>query len=604
MSLAAKLKLIFLSITIFLLAQEWFSNVLYAFLLASFGFFIFFIAKIFQPSLEEKKPGKTERKRHFLYCISTNTFLWLPLLFSFLFLRFVSIPDTIIPPENWHIQSVPNWQKNIYIKAKIRSIFKPGTYLADMEILRYKKHSKVSRYKKHSRNSQKNNQKNFNRRVSQGEKKNRIEPTIISVYLHVNDYYLLNGCHVWLKLTRNHLFKKIPKNSFGKYLQRQGAVTTLRISRKNIHRKNCRNLDLRGKFENALGKTLYYSGFSLYERGVALGLILGKSSYMQKNLKKSAAQLGILHLFAASGLHMGIFFFWFFWPLSKFFGKKSRLALSLPLLPCFIYMFFLGFPVSLLRAFIFLSFHALQSFIHRKITLHDLILNSAICIVLLQPDTFLSLGTFLSFGAVTGILYFYPVFQKYIKNIRIGLFKPLLQQVNITICASLFTLPIVLYAFHGYSYSSFLANMLLVPFVSILMPLLIGALTLGIVSGGAILFLSKIARIAVEMFISSTEWLAQFNLFVNYDDFFCIPFFANATLLFSLFYSKYYNHFKINLPQKKMILGGVSLVSIFFLSPFFGPIEKYRQKKLDDNITHKNGSIFHGPISKKNSKSY
>ena len=493
-------------------------------------------------------------------------FLWLPLLLFLFFVRLILIPQPIVPPEAWY--GSPNSShslkkvrgKKIYARGNITSVIRPGVYLAELEMLKPKRRGAKQRSLDSSLKKQK-----------------RKPPLLIPVYLQVNDYYLLSACRVWLTLRGKGLPQRLPQSSFGNYIKRKGALSILRLSRKDIYRKDCRRLDLRGKFQNLLGRILYKSGFSLHQRGVAMGLLLGRSGYMQFELKKKAVELGILHLFAASGLHMGIFYLCFYWPLSRWRGKKSKLALALPLFPCFAYMFFLGFPVSLLRAFTFLSFHALQSFIYRKVSTHDLLLNSALALLFLQPHNFLSLGTFLSFGAVSGILYFYSILWREMSRIKLRLCRPLLQQLTISVCAGLFTLPILLYAFGAYSYSSLVANVLLVPFIGILMPLLIGALFLAILSGGAFLFLMKIARQLTEYFIALTEWLSNFSFYISYESIFSLPFWVNLFLIFSLTILRHYAKEEKKSGRGLLFCRAGCLFCILLLSPFSGILEKYRK---------------------------
>ena len=288
---------------------------------------------------------------------------------------------------------------------------------------------------------------------------------------------------------------------------------------------------------------------------------------------------------------MGILYLWFFWPLSRIRGKKSKLALSLALLPCFVYMYLLGFPISLLRAFTFLGLHALQSFIHRKVSRHDLLLNSAICILFIQPQSFLSLGTMLSFGAVSGILYFYPILWEQLGKIKIPFITQMLQQSAISICANLFTIPLIIYAFGGYSYSSLLANIVLVPFVALLMPILFGGIAIGIASQGSLLIFTEFSRQATAYFILLTQWLANFNYYVNYNSLFCLPFLANSLLIVSLLGIAYYQKYKKD--KRHVLLFGNAVLCILLLSPITGILETKRlqldsQVRPTHNIKQKN----------------
>ena len=497
--------------------------------------------------------------------------LFLVLLLFLFLIRFSLIAEPIQLPDKWYASGKQGKQKKLYLRGTITEVLKPGAYLADLEILDFDKYKskKNNKYRFKKKNKEKQSDNN---KIKETTNKKKL---FIPVYIQINDYYLFNTCRLWLNLVGKSLPQRLAKNGFGDYLKKKGAVSLLRLSRKNIYRKDCRKLDLRGKFQNALGFILYKSGFNLYERGLALGLLLGRSSYMQKTLKQKAKELGILHLFAASGLHMGIFYLWVYWPLYRLRGKKSKIALALPLIPCFIYMFLLGFPISLIRSFSFLSFHALQSFLYRQISTKDLLLNSAICVLFLQPKSFISLATFLSFGAVSGILYFYNIIWKQLLAFRLGPAKIIFQQSTISIAASLFTTPLILFVFGAYSYSSLLANLLLVPFVGVLMPLLIAGILLALLSNGTFIFIIKFSRLLIEYFIFLTDWLAGFSLYINYNSLFCMPFFATILLIVSLLSLEYYWPKKIINKTKYKILLSIAFICLLVLSPLGGIIEKY-----------------------------
>ena len=374
MGLAVKIKLFFIIFAAFGLWQGFLAAPKIFLFFGGLSLLFFLLFAFFSPSPKQSKGdrdsgssshlsrGRTFPPRLWIYRLrsslvsdpAASLFLYLPILFFFFFVRLLLLPEVIIPPEGWYKSpnsllspnKVGEKPRKLYVRGSITSVLKPGVYLADLEILKVKR-------------------RGLKRETSLEAKQKSLKketPLFIPVYLKVNDYYLLSSCRIWLTLKGKALPQRLPQNSFGSFIKRKGAISILRLSRKDIYRKDCRRLDLRGRFQDMLGRTLYKSGFSLHQRGVAMGLLLGRSGYMQFDLKKKAVELGILHLFAASGLHMGIFYLCFYWPLSRLRGKKSKLALTLPLLPCFGYMFFLGFPVSLLRAFTFLSFHALQSF--------------------------------------------------------------------------------------------------------------------------------------------------------------------------------------------------------------------------------------------------
>ena len=538
---ASKIKLIFLLLVIFSLFQKFITPV---YILGIFSFISFFLYLSFR-----KKIG--------------NIYLFLPFLFLFLLLRlWENSPISTQEHNNWY------QERRIYVKAQIIDVLKAGRYLAKFQVMKFSPKKK-------------------NKKTSYTYKGKYI------VYLKIDDYYLWNGCELWLKLEDFSFPQKLPKNKFSKYLRDKGVSSIVKFKRKNVFRKTCQNMDFRGRFHSLLVKALYKAGFSLKESGVALGLLLGRSSYIPYELKKDTRELGILHLFAASGLHMGIFYLCFFAPLSLIWGRKSKLALIFPLLPCFFYMHILGFPISLLRAFTFLSLHALQSILYRKLNIHDLLLNTAIIVLFLNPKQLLGIGSLLSFGAVTGILYFYPIlwkeFSRLLKNFpfpKLG--KVAIQQMLISLSVGIFTLPTLLYVFSAYPYISLFANVVFVPLVGFFMPFLIISVFLAILSNFHILWLGQLAQKLTAFFVYLVEFFSYSNLYISYPTWLCLPFFANLFLFLSLCTLLYYQKKEI---KKKYLyrfsLTGI-LVCTLLLSPINGFFIKYKDIMVQkDYITKK-----------------
>ena len=258
-------------------------------------------------------------------------FIWLPLLFALLCIRVDSIANhptgTPSLPKPW--MNPKTKALTLYAKAEVQKVFRPSVYLLRIDFTGLKNRGGYIRFSKNS----------------SLKAKNYRELKGFLFYTNLNDYYIYEGCRLKIKLYGSSLPRKPSlDSSFGNYLNRQGIQGIIRIKRKvNILSKNCRNIGLRGSFQRAIGKIFYESGFSFYQGGTAAALLLGRSGYMPRNLKNKASSLGILHLFAASGLHMGIFYMCFYWPLRRFCGKKGRLSLSLPLIPCFSMPISLGF---------------------------------------------------------------------------------------------------------------------------------------------------------------------------------------------------------------------------------------------------------------------
>lgn len=206
-----------------------------------------------------------------------------------------------------------------------------------------------------------------------------------------------------------------------------------------------------------------------YANDIAMGLFFGDANYLDNEFKEKVRQGGVLHLFAASGLHIGVFigFIYFFSKRIWFFNFYTERIF--PLLIAFSYLYILDFPVSLLRAYIFTSLLVLGSLFFRKIKPIDLILISSSIILLIDRESFLTLSFNLSYSAVCGILFLKNYLDKLIFLAKKNF---LTENFTISIAASLGTYPILLIYFKTFSFGSIFLNLILVPLTSLLLPLL------------------------------------------------------------------------------------------------------------------------------------
>ncbi len=148
------------------------------------------------------------------------------------------------------------------------------------------------------------------------------------------------------------------------------------------------------------------AGLEKNSNRIALGLIFGESKQLSQEFKTKAKEGGILHLFAASGLHLGVLMGVQFRLLSLIPSLGYNTPRIIPLLTGFLYLSALGYPTSLARAWIFAGMLLFQGLFFRKLRPVDLLLGSAWILWLVDPIRFYSVSFCLSFGAVTGIFFF------------------------------------------------------------------------------------------------------------------------------------------------------------------------------------------------------
>ncbi|PJZ71358.1 hypothetical protein CH373_02345 [Leptospira perolatii] len=236
-----------------------------------------------------------------------------------------------------------------------------------------------------------------------------------------------------------------------------------------------------GQFVNHLLDEADISGI---DRDISLGLVLGDSKGLDPDFKRAAQEGGILHLFAASGLHLGILLGSIFFCLKKFPKLGYYFPIIFPVGFGFAFLACLGFPMSLCRAWVFSSLLLLQSLVFRKLRISDLLLFTAFILYLWDPVRSFGVSFLLSFGAVIGIFLLRNCFAVLIpfsnreNSWKTTVLRFMRENLLISMSAGLGTFPALVWYFGSYSFGSLFLNLLLVPLCGVLLPILYLAILL------------------------------------------------------------------------------------------------------------------------------
>lgn len=196
-------------------------------------------------------------------------------------------------------------------------------------------------------------------------------------------------------------------------------------------------------------------------------MALGDKRLLSDDTKERLNRAGVRHITAVSGMHvvvlstilMALFLGLGLWRYQAF-------VLTVVLISLFIIL--TGLQPSAIRAGIMGGMFLLGHVIHRQsISLRALVLVAAF-MLFLNPKLLLhDVGFQLSFLAVFGIILFLPVFQRMLRVIP-NIFGAR-DILAMTISAQVFTLPLLIYNFGYVSLISPLTNLLLVPFIPVVL---------------------------------------------------------------------------------------------------------------------------------------
>lgn len=215
------------------------------------------------------------------------------------------------------------------------------------------------------------------------------------------------------------------------------------------------------------------------------GVIFGEKN-INEDLSQSFQDAGVTHVLSVSGLHVGYVFLALSFLLIAIKIKKRYWMLFLAPALLF-YVALTGFVPPVIRASIMLLCLTLGQGIHRERDSLNQLCLAGLVILCVWPAQLFQAGFQLSMGAVLGIILFYgPLLYLYEKQrnkkhvhrqIKSG---PVIQGLVLTFCATVGTLPILLYHFKSFTTMSFFSNLIVVPLIGVF--LLAGMAFLMIVS--------------------------------------------------------------------------------------------------------------------------
>ena len=192
-------------------------------------------------------------------------------------------------------------------------------------------------------------------------------------------------------------------------------------------------------------------------------LLLGNRKGMLKEKLVHFKRSGVLHSLAASGMHVGIVVMIPFL-LMGFLRINKKVIFIFAILSAFSYLYITNFPVSLLRAFIMFSIFATGKIINRDLNIFNTLTLSVLIIILLRPEELTNMGFQLSVGATAGIILFFSYYKKLLKKLP----SFIQTSLALTISAQIFIVPIIAIHMGEINFTGLLANIVIIPLITIL----------------------------------------------------------------------------------------------------------------------------------------
>lgn len=190
-------------------------------------------------------------------------------------------------------------------------------------------------------------------------------------------------------------------------------------------------------------------------------MILGDSSYLMDEELQIYRDLGLGHILAVSGLHIGIISAFILNILMKLtISRKTSSIITIAIL--FIYGYLIGFPHSMMRGIIMFSMIIMTKLLYEHSNPINVLSLSALIVLFINPFALFGIGFILSYTAVLSLYLF-------TKRIEI-IFYPYKGYISSTLSAilavNLGLLPIQAYYFNYVSILGIFANLINIPILS------------------------------------------------------------------------------------------------------------------------------------------
>ncbi|CAM3284922.1 DNA internalization-related competence protein ComEC/Rec2 [Vagococcus fessus] len=269
------------------------------------------------------------------------------------------------------------------------------------------------------------------------------------------------------------------------------------ISKGNIESLSPYLSIIRSRLSHHIDKTMTKS-VAMYVKSLFLGL---KDQEFKRN-QEALSQLGILHFFSISGLHV-----FFFLGLLRYIAfrlgmiKEHIYWLELVMLFCFFIIS--GSATSVGRSVCYSVISLSNARFKLAFSQLDCWALTLIIFLISSPYILMQAGGIFSFSLTFFMIYLNPICSSYSSRV--------LREVYFSSCLTLFSIPTLCYFFYEWNVAAFVLTLLLVPiFSTLLLPMLVIVLIMSFIYLPPILL--TIATLSLNKLNNTFDYINQINL--------------------------------------------------------------------------------------------
>lgn len=338
-----------------------------------------------------------------------------------------------------------------------------------------------------------------------------------------------------LQVTGTILTHKKPYNpdqfDYGQYLSNKSIMAQLFTKNGQVKVSNWIDKDAyyyADQLRTSILKNLKNS-INPNELHVIAALFLGQQQDISSEILRDYQFAGAIHILSVSGLHVG-FILLFLTSLLKFIPNRKWTRMGKLL---FIIGFLWGFAMvaglspSVVRSVTMFSFVAIGLHLRRKTNIFHTLMVSLLLILLFEPSFLFDVGFQLSYVSLFFILWLQPIFSKWWQP-EYKILQYFWDILTVSFAAQLGAFPLSVYYFHQFPGLFFVTNLIIIPFLSLIMA--VGLVVLILAAFNSVpQILAKTLEFSIVVLNKVISWVASFDTFVIQD----IPF--NIALLLALY---------------------------------------------------------------------
>lgn len=199
---------------------------------------------------------------------------------------------------------------------------------------------------------------------------------------------------------------------------------------------------------------------------VIAAMAMGDKSALNQETKEAYSISGTSHILAVSGLHIGIIFQLIILLLGG--KRRSKLTIILSTTIVWVYVIFIGFPASAVRAATMLSIYSMVLLSLRPDPTLNTLALAYIIMVLVNPFNIFDIGFQMSFLAVGSILLFYPLLFCLLSS-HSNIIRAIWGLFCVSLAAQIGTLPLIVFYFGRISCYSLITSFIAIPAATLIL---------------------------------------------------------------------------------------------------------------------------------------